>query len=138
MLLNKKPEIMSPIKNWASLEACKDYADAVYFGVSDLSLRARTNSLTLEDIPKFVSKCHSYGLKAYMTINSVIYNNNLKKAEILVKKAKQSNVDAIIVWDLAVIEMAKKEKIPFPSCMPKAKLPLITAKKATNNIEIIT
>ncbi len=113
MLLNKKPEIMSPIKNWASLEACKDYADAVYFGVSDLSLRARTNSLTLEDIPKFVSKCHSYGLKAYMTINSVIYNNNLKKAEILVKKAKQSNVDAIIVWDLAVIEMAKKEKIPF-------------------------
>jgi putative protease len=42
MSSNKKPEVMSPIKNWASLEACKDYADAVYFGVSDLSLRART------------------------------------------------------------------------------------------------
>lgn len=109
----KKPEVMSPIKNWASLEACKDYADAVYFGIADLSLRARTNSLTLKDIPKFVSKCHAYGIKAYMTINSVIYNNNIKNAEKLVKKAKEAHVDAIIVWDMAVIEIAKKEKIPF-------------------------
>lgn len=104
---------MSPIKNWASLEACKKYADAVYFGIADLSLRARTNSLTLKDVPKFVSKCHEYGIKAYMTINSVIYNNDIKTAEKIVKKAKEAKVDAIIVWDLAVIEIAKKEKIPF-------------------------
>lgn len=109
----KKPEVMSPIKNWASLEACKNYADAVYFGIADLSLRARTNSLTLKDVPKFVLKCHEYGIKAYMTINSVIYNDDLKIAEKLVKKAKEAKVDAIIVWDLAVIEIAKKEKIPF-------------------------
>lgn len=104
---------MSPIKNWASLEACKKYADAVYFGIADLSLRARTNSLTLKDVPNFVSKCHEYGIKAYMTINSVIYNNDIKTAEKIVKKAKEAKVDAIIVWDLAVIEIAKKEKIPF-------------------------
>ncbi|HOI59820.1 MAG TPA: peptidase U32 family protein [Candidatus Pacearchaeota archaeon] len=109
----KKPEVMSPIKNWASLEACKNYADAVYFGIADLSLRARTNSLTLKDVPKFVLKCHEYGIKAYMTINSVIYNNDLKIAEKLIKKAKEAKVDAVIVWDLAVIEIAKKEKIPF-------------------------
>jgi len=109
----KKPEVMSPIKNWASLEACKNYADAVYFGIADLSLRARTNSLTFKDIPKFVLKCHEYGIKAYMTINSVIYNDDLKIAEKLVKKAKEAKVDAIIVWDLAVIEIARKEKIPF-------------------------
>ncbi len=104
---------MSPIKNWASLEACKKYADAVYFGIADLSLRARTNSLTLKDVPKFVSKCHEYGIKAYMTINSVIYNNDINTAEKIVKKAKEAKVDAIIVWDLAVIEIIKKEKIPF-------------------------
>ncbi|MDD4358425.1 MAG: U32 family peptidase [Candidatus Pacebacteria bacterium] len=109
----KKPEIMSPIKNGASLEACKDYADAVYFGVADLNLRARTNSLTLKDIPKFVSKCHEYNIKAYMTINSVIYNDDIKKAEKLVKKAKKAKVDAIIIWDPAVIEIARKEKVPF-------------------------
>ena len=109
----KKPEIMSPIKNWASLEACKKYADAVYFGIADLSLRARTNSLTLKDVSKFVLECHEYGIKAYMTINSVIYNNDIEIAEKIVKKAKEARVDAIIVWDLAVIEIAKKEKIPF-------------------------
>ena len=109
----KKPEVMSPIKNWASLEACKNYADAVYFGISDLSLRSRSNDLTLKDIPKFVSKCHDYGIKAYMTINSVIYNDDIKTAQKLVKKAKEGKVDAIIVWDMAVIEIAKKEKIPF-------------------------
>lgn len=109
----KKPELMSPIKNWASLEACKDYTDAVYFGISDLSLRAKANNLTIKDIKPFVDKCHSYGIKAYMTVNSVIYDNDIKTAKRVVKKAKQGGVDAIIVWDLAVIEIAKKEKIPF-------------------------
>jgi len=109
----KKPELMSPIKNWASLEACKDYANAVYFGISDLSLRSRSNDLTLKDIPSFVEKCHKYGIKTYMTINSVLYNDDIKTAEKLVKKAKEGRVDAIIVWDFAVIEIAKKEKVPF-------------------------
>ena len=109
----KKPEVMSPIKNWASLEACKKYADAVYFGVPDLSLRSRSNDLTLKVIPSFVEKCHQYGIKAYMTINSVLYNDDIKTAEKLVKKAKEGKVDAIIVWDFAVIEIAKKEKVPF-------------------------
>jgi putative protease len=109
----KKPELMSPIQNWASLEACKDYSDAVYFGIADLSLRARANSLTIKDIKPFVQKCHSYNIKAYMTVNSVIYDDDIKTAEKVIKKAKEGGVDAVIVWDLAVIEIAKKEKIPF-------------------------
>ena len=103
---------MSPIQNWASLAACKDYADAVYFGVSDLSLRAAAGIRTSE-LDAFVKKCHSYGIKAYLTVNSVIYNQDIKKAEKLVKKAKKAGVDAIIVWDPAVIRIANKEKIPF-------------------------
>lgn len=109
----KKPEVMSPIKNWASLEACKNYADAVYFGVSDLSLRSRSNDLTTKDIPAFVAKCHSYKIRAYLTVNSVIYNDDIKVAEKLIKKAKEGKVDAIIVWDFAAIEIARKEKVPF-------------------------
>lgn len=109
----KKPELMSPIKNWASLEACKDYSDAVYFGISSLSLRARVDSLTIKDIKPFVDKCHSYSIKAYMTVNAVIYDNDIKTAQKVVKKAKEGGVDAIIIWDPAVIEIAKKEKMPF-------------------------
>jgi len=108
----KKPELMSPIRDWASLEACKDYANAVYFGVQDLSMRS-ASGITLKELPAFVKKAHLYGLKAYLTVNSVVYNKDIAKAEKLVKKAKNAEVDAIIVWDPSVIEIAKKEKVPF-------------------------
>ena len=108
----KKPEIMAPIRNWASLEACKNYANAVYFGISSLSMRSRA-ALQLGDLNRFVKKCHQYNIKAYFTINSVIYNNDLKKAEKLIKKAKTAKVDAVIVWDPAIINLARKYKINF-------------------------
>ncbi|MCK5044899.1 U32 family peptidase [Candidatus Parcubacteria bacterium] len=109
----KRPEIMSPIKDWASLEACKNYADAVYFGASDLSLRARANNLKLSELTKFVAKCHEYKIKAYLTLNSTLYNKDLAKAEKIMKKAKQAKVDMVIVWDPAMIAIAKKEKVKF-------------------------
>jgi len=108
-----KPEIMSPIRDWASLEACKDYADAVYFGLSDLTMRANADIFNLKNLGSFVDKCHEYKIKAYLTINSVIYNNDIKIAEKIIKKAKQVKVDAVIVWDPAVIELARKYKIKF-------------------------
>ncbi|MDD5569251.1 MAG: U32 family peptidase [Candidatus Pacebacteria bacterium] len=108
-----KPELMSPVKDWAGLEACKNYADAVYFGLSQLSLRARANTLKLKDLSRFVAKCHKYGLKAYLTANSVIYVEDIEKAEKLVKTAKNAQIDAIIVWDPAIIEIARKQGVNF-------------------------
>lgn len=104
---------MSPIKDWASLEACKDYADAVYFGASDLSLRSRANNLKLSELGKFTAKCHGYKIKAYLALNSTLYNKDLEKATKIMKKAKQAGVDAVIVWDPAMINIAKKEKVKF-------------------------
>lgn len=109
----KRPEIMSPIRDFTSLDACKDYADAVYFGISDnLSMRAHSG-IKLSTMPKFVKKCHKYGLKAYLTVNSAIYNDDLAKAENLIKKAKQAQIDALIIWDLSLIELASKYKVNF-------------------------
>jgi putative protease len=108
----KKPELMCPIRDWASLEACKNYADAVYFGVTELSMRA-ASGIKITELQSFINKCHSYGIKGYLTVNSVMYNQDIKKAEKLVKKAKKAGVDAIIVWDPAVIQIARKEKMPF-------------------------
>ncbi|MDD5606680.1 MAG: U32 family peptidase [Candidatus Pacebacteria bacterium] len=105
-------ELMSPIKNKASFEACKKYADGVYFSVSDFSMRAKAN-LSLKDLPNFVSNCHKNKIKAYLALNSVIYNNDLKKLENIVQKAKKSKVDSLIVWDPATIELAQNYKIPF-------------------------
>lgn len=109
----KKPEIMSPIRDWASLEACKGYADAVYFGLADLTMRANADAFTLRNLGSFVKKCHQYKIKAYLTVNSVLYNNDLATAEKIIKKAKQTGVDAVIVWDPAAIKIASQEKMPF-------------------------
>jgi putative protease len=104
----KKPELMSPIKNFSGLEACKNYADAVYFGTSDLSLRARADGFKAKDLKAIVLKCHNYGLKAYLTVNSAVYNPDIKEAKDLIEKAKIAQIDGVIVWDPAVIEIAKK------------------------------
>jgi putative protease len=103
----KKPELKCPVKNWASLEACKDYADAVYFGC-DLSLRSRAHGIKLGDLDKFVKKAHSYNIKAYLTVNSAIYNKDLTKVDKVLNKAKDSNIDGVIVWDPATIMKAKE------------------------------
>jgi len=112
-LKKKKPELMCPIRDWASLEACKEYADAVYFSVSALSMRQNANNLTLQELGPFVRRCQKYGIKAYLAVNCTLYNNDLKTAEKIIAKAKKENVNAVIVWDSAAIMLAKKNKIPF-------------------------
>lgn len=109
----KKPELMSPVKNLASLEACKNYADAVYFSVDNLSMRAGLQDINLKNLGSFVNKCHSYKIKNYLVVNSVLYNSDLVQAEKIIKKSKQVKVDAVIVWDPAAIVLAKKYKVPF-------------------------
>ena len=104
---------MSPIRDFASLEACKDYADAVYFGVSDLTMRANANAFSLQNMGKFVKECHKNKIKAYLTVNAVAYNSDIPKAEKVIKKAKSVGVDAVIVWDPAVIEICREYKQKF-------------------------
>ncbi len=112
-ITTKKPELMCPIKDWASLEACKKYCNAVYFGVDDLNLRARSDAIKSSELKSFVKECHSNSIKAYLTINAVIYDQDIKKAESLIKKAKQAQVDAVIIWDPAIIILVQKYKVPF-------------------------
>ncbi len=108
-----RPEIMCPIRDWASLEACKDYADAVYFGLPQLSLRAHAGAITLKDLGKFVKKCHEHDIRAYLTVNAVVYDRDLGLTEKIIKKAKTEKVDAVIVWDPWAIEVARREKMTF-------------------------
>ncbi len=109
----KKPELMSPIKNRAGLEACANYADAVYFGLSEFNLRANSKGITLSNLKELIKDCHRKNIKGYVTVNSTLYNQDLKKAEELITKIKKAGVDAVIVWDPATIEIAKKIEIDF-------------------------
>jgi len=104
---------MSPVKNRSGLEAASPYADAVYFGVSELNLRSNSKGITLDNLGDFMEACHEKSILGYLTVNSTLYNNDIEKAKRVIKTAKESDVDAIIVWDPATIEIAKNTGVDF-------------------------
>jgi putative protease len=109
----KKYELLAPAGDFSMLVAAINAgADAVYFGLKEFSLRANAGNFELKDLNKIKEICKSKNIKKYLTLNSIIYNNELKKVEDIIKKVK-GKVDAIICWDLSVIQLCKKHKIPF-------------------------
>ncbi len=108
------PQLLSPAGDWTMLTAAiKAGADAVYFGVRGLNMRAAANNFELKDIKKVVSFCHKHEVKAYCTVNVIIYEKELKLLWKILKTLKQAKIDAVICWDLAVIKKCKELKIPI-------------------------
>jgi len=85
-------------------------ADAVYFGLQEFSMRYGSKNFTLKDLDKINSMCGK--VKKYLTLNTIIYDEEITQLEKLIKKVK-GKVDAVICWDLSVIQLCKKHKIPF-------------------------
>jgi U32 family peptidase len=107
----KKYELLAPAGDFAMLVAAVNAgADAVYFGLKEFSMRAGAKNFEIQDLEKIKKLCGK--VKKYLTINTIIYDDELKKLEVLIKKIK-GKVDAVICWDLSVIELCKKYKIPF-------------------------
>ncbi|MDD2489214.1 MAG: U32 family peptidase [Bacteroidales bacterium] len=102
-------EIMSPVGSYESLMgAIQGGADSVYFGVGELNMRSRSASnFTIEDLHKIVSIAKENNLKTYLTLNTIIYNEELEYMREVIDAAKESGVSAIIASDLAVISYAK-------------------------------
>ncbi len=104
-----KPELLSPIQDFTSLQAAiQNGADAVYFGIRGYNMRAGAKNFTLKDLKKIVKICHKNKIRCYLALNTIIYENELKQVEKILKAAKKTKIDAIICWDLAVIKLAKK------------------------------
>ena len=105
----KKPELMAPVGNFEMLKAAVDAgADAVYFGVKNFNMRANAKNFSKDDLKKITEFCHKNKVKAYLTLNIIIYEDELKEVKDLLKKAKEANIDMIICWDLSVIKLAKE------------------------------
>jgi U32 family peptidase len=116
--MKEKPkyELLAPVGNFPMLVAAvKAGADAVYFGLSNgLNMRANAKSFSISDLKKIREICNSSPRKPkiYLTLNTIIYDGELKKLELTIKKVK-GKVDAIICWDPSAIQLCKKYKIPF-------------------------
>jgi len=109
----KKPELTAPAGSWASLIAAIEAgANSVYFGIIGDNMRAKADNFQINDINKVVNLCHKNKVKAYITLNSIIYDFEFKKINKVLKAAKKAKIDAVIAFDLAVIQEANKLKIP--------------------------
>jgi len=110
-----KPELLAPAGDFKCLTAAiKAGADAVYFGLKNFNMRDSAKNFSIRDLDRIKKICNSQNkkIKKYLTLNTIIYDNEIKKIEDIIKKVKDK-VDAIICWDLAVIQLCRKYKIPF-------------------------
>jgi U32 family peptidase len=103
-----KPEVMSPAGYWPQLRAAIEAgADAVYFGLTHFTARAKVG-FTLAELPEVMRTLHCRGVKGYVTFNSLVFDSELSSAARGIAEIAAAGADAMIVQDLAVIEMARR------------------------------
>lgn len=104
-------EIMAPVGCWESLAAAIEAgATSVYFGIEYLNMRARSSAnFTTEDLHKIVGICREAGVKTYLTLNTVMYPEDLPLMRTIVDNAKAAGLDAIIASDIAVMQYARSQ-----------------------------
>ncbi len=112
-LVSAQYELMAPAGDFSMLSAAVNAgADAVYFGLNEFSMRAAAKNFSIKDLDEIAKICKPKNVKRYLTLNTIIYNKELKKIEETIKKVK-GKIDAVICWDPSIIQLCRKYKIPF-------------------------
>jgi len=106
-------EIMAPAGSYESLIAARQGgADSVYFGVENLNMRAASsNNFTLKDLRRIASFCRKHGLRSYLTLNVVVFDEEIKQMKKIVDAAVRNGITAIIASDQSVINYAAAKGI---------------------------
>lgn len=106
-----KPELLAPAGDFRTLRAAIEAgADAVYLGIRGFNMRDTAKNFLLRDLPKI--KKLAGKAKLYLTLNTIVYDTELKKTEQILKKAR-AHIDAVICWDTSIINLCRKLRIPF-------------------------
>lgn len=103
-------EIMAPVGSYESLNAALNAgADAVYFGVEGLNMRSKSSAnFTLDDLRDIAAHCGSRGVKTYLTVNTIVYDEDLAKVDSIIAAAVEAGITAIIASDIAVIAACRR------------------------------
>ena len=106
----KDIEIMAPVGSYEALAAAiRAGADSVYFGVGKLNMRsASAANFTLDDLARIVRTAHDAGIKAYLTVNTIVYEEEIATVHEVIDCARREGVDAIIATDMAAILYARR------------------------------
>jgi len=104
---------MAPVGCWESLHAAINAgANAVYFGIEKLNMRSHSSAnFTTEDLHKIVGICREAGVKTYLTVNTIIYEDDLELMHEIVDNAAEAGVSAIIACDIAVMQYAVEKGV---------------------------
>ena len=104
--MNRKDfEIMAPVGSQESLAAAlRSGADSIYFGIENLNMRAHSaKTFTINDLKEIAEKCRLCGVKSYLTVNTIIYGEDLPLMRQILDAAKAANISAVIASDIAVM-----------------------------------
>ena len=104
---------MAPVGCWESLTAAIEAgANSVYFGIEHLNMRARSSAnFTTSDLHQIAKICHEAGVQTYLTLNTVMYPEDLPLMRTIVDNAKQAGITAIIASDIAVLQYAREQGV---------------------------
>lgn len=114
-MAKRKIELLAPAGSFDSLHAAiQAGADAVYFGIEQLNMRARSaDPFVIEDLSKIKSICMVHGIRTYITLNTVMYEHDMQLLKSVLSEVKAQGIDAVIGADFAVLELCKQMGIPL-------------------------
>lgn len=108
-----KPELMAPAGDFSCLDAALAAgADAVYFGLRGMNMRAGARNFELSDLRRISKMCRSAGAKAYLALNSIYFDGESRALAGIVKAAARNSIDAVIAWDLSAVAAARAAGLP--------------------------
>ena len=98
-------EVMAPVGSRESLAAAiQAGADSVYFGIGKLNMRSHSaNHFTIDDLREIAATCNEHGIKTYLTVNTVIYDDDIETMKEIIDAAKEAGISAVIASDVAVM-----------------------------------
>ena len=106
-------EIMAPVGSRESLAAAINAgADSVYFGIGQLNMRSHSaNHFTIDDLREIASICSEHGIKTYLTVNTIIYGEDLDTMRQIVDAAAEAGISAVIASDVAVMTYCRQKRV---------------------------
>lgn len=98
-------EIMAPVGSRESLAAAlKAGANSIYFGIGKLNMRSHSaNAFTIDDLKEIAAICHEHGVQSYLTVNTIVYGEDIPTMHEIVDAAKEAKISAVIASDVAVM-----------------------------------
>jgi len=107
-------KLLAPVGDWIMLRAAVAAgADEVYLGIKGLNMRAAAKNFDPDELKEIVDFCHNKNVKVNVTVNTIVFDEELEKIRGILDTIKQSEADAVICWDLAIITLCIEKKIPF-------------------------